>query len=146
MWCNYGMAHQKVRNNYGNVSIGPELHAFVINNRHDLQHHEDLRRDGQFYVGKMGWLSKDLGLIKTLGSTVESVIQSQDEFDPKLYMPDIHTSNLNVKHGSRQLHVLTIVGYLDSKIDPIPHYNFIVGATKIALENLTPPIQLPTQP
>lgn len=121
---------------YDDFKINPELFSFVIRERPELQHREALEDDRLHYIGRYGWFSKKPEIIEHLGRAVTATIKEQyEQLSPHIYQPDIFEAMSSVKHGPRQLHVLTIVGKIEAGINPIPHYNLIVASTNIVLEN-----------
>lgn len=121
---------------YDDFKINPELFCFAIRERPELQHREELESDRLHYIGRYGWFSKRPEIIEYLGKAVATTIKEQyDQLSPHIYLPDIFEAMSSVKHGPRQLNVLTIVGEIDAGINPIPHYNLIVASTNIVLEN-----------
>ena len=139
------MARHMIRTIDGSVkNIDPEM--FVLRQRPELLHKQDLAGNDLEYKGIFGWYSKNPVLIKFLGKTVASAIVSNDHDLGKYgYQADVYEAELKVKHGARHLHVLSVVGNTGTRINPIPHFELIVSETNRILQEQRSPYHLPTQ-
>lgn len=144
MWCNYIVASHMIKTIDGSlINIDPE--TFVLRQRPELLHRIDLANNGLEYKGTLGWVSKNEELIVSLGKIVSRAISTNNhDLEAYGYQEDVYEAKLNVKHGPRHLHVLSVVGKVGERINPIPHFELIVSETNRILQEQRSPYYLPT--
>lgn len=123
------------------------IEVFNLRLKPELLHRHDLADRGLEYKGTLGWFSKNQDVILSLGKTVSSAIDANNhDLEAYGYQADVYEAELKVKHGARHLHVLSVVGNIGTRINPIPHFDLIVSETNRILEEQRSSYNLKTYP